>query len=93
MKQCGTIALILGVVVAGCATTTNVTQIGPDTYSVGANADLARGSEAGANSQALQAASKYCAGMNKKLLVVTDQHARGEVDFLGNATVQFKCTT
>ena len=92
MRHVWALAFLSTVTVAGCATTTNVVQIGPDTYSVGAHTGAATGSGAGANSKALEAASKYCGDMNRKLLVVKDDQETGELDALGNASVQFKCT-
>jgi hypothetical protein len=92
MKDIGALAVLAALAVAGCATTTNVVQIGPDSYSVGPHTGAATGSGPGANSRALEAASKYCGAMNRQLLVVKDDQETGQLDALGNATVQFKCT-
>jgi SpoU rRNA methylase family enzyme len=83
---------VFSLALAGCASVTKVVQIGPDTYSVGAHTGAATGSGAGANADALDAASKYCGAMNRKLLVVNDNQETGQIDALGNATVEFKCT-
>lgn len=83
---------VFSLALAGCASVTNVVQIAPDTYSVGAHTGAATGSGAGANADALEAASKYCGAMNWKLLVVNDNQQTGQIDALGNATVEFKCT-
>lgn len=53
----------------GCAFTSNVTPVGPDTYFVSARAAPVRGGIEAARPMALQEASDYCTKLGKQVLV------------------------
>lgn len=59
------------VILSGCASTSNVTGIGPDTYFVSARAAPVRGGIDAARPLALQEASAHCARLGKQVLVKT----------------------
>jgi hypothetical protein len=77
------------VLLAGCAHSSGVQKIGPDTYTMSAQASLARGGEAGARSMVLTEANKTCASAGRELLV-TNMNA-GQYGPGGSASVIFRC--
>jgi hypothetical protein len=62
-------SLSTAVMSAGCASSTGVLPVGPDTYSISAGASSARGGQAGARGAALKEAGEYCAKSGKQILV------------------------
>lgn len=58
------------VFLAGCATSSGVMQLGPDTYTISTHASVVRGGAAGAKRMALEEASRHCASMGKEILVM-----------------------
>lgn len=62
-------AIVMAASVFGCAFTSNVMPIGPDTYFVSARAAPVRGGIEAARPMALQEASDYCTRMGKQVLV------------------------
>ena len=53
----------------GCAQSSGVLKLGPDTYTVQVHAAPARGGEAGARKIALTEANEYCTSQSKEILV------------------------
>lgn len=82
------IATIFAIV--GCASTSNVLPIGPDTYRVIASRDNFRGGAAGAQEAALQSAQQHCLSINKEL-VVTNTSSSITPPHHNNFTVTFRC--
>ncbi|WP_406622921.1 hypothetical protein [Acidovorax sp. SDU_ACID1] len=76
---------------SGCAQSSGVLQLGPDTYTVSVHAAPARGGEAGARKQALTEAAQQCQAMGRNILV--DNLSSGPSTHLpgGTANVAFKC--
>ena len=66
-------------------------KMGPDTYRVTGMASPVRGGSAGAQTLALEEANKYCASVNKEILVTNvgqrDLNIRGG----GSSDVTFRC--
>ncbi len=64
--------LVCGIVfLAGCAQSSGVNQVGPDTFSVSAVAAPARGSSAAAEGIALSEARTFCQKRGAEILVLT----------------------
>lgn len=65
------IAAVLSVTIAlaGCATSSGVMSVGPDTYLITTAADAFRGGGSGAQQVALSEAQQHCIKLNKELLV------------------------
>ncbi len=79
--------LILGLLLSGCAYTTDTTAvapIGPDTYSVGASAGQYVGGSAEARTLALQKANGHCMqqGRSLKMLAIEPAGIRANVTFM-----------
>ncbi len=85
--------LLLGALsaIAGCATTYDVVQVGPQTYQVSAVAAPARGGIAGAQQRATEAANKKCESVGKAT-TVTNVDTGHEFPAAGRAIVTFTCT-
>ena len=62
-------ALILSILLFGCAASTGVIPAGPDTYTITTNARVGLGA-AGAIKRAVQDANAYCASSGKKMKTV-----------------------
>lgn len=78
--------LILGLLLGGCAYTTDTTAvapIGPDTYSVGASAGQYVGGSAEARTLALQKANTHCTQQDRsiKVLAIEPAGIRSNVTF------------
>lgn len=89
MKAYYSILLIVGL--SGCAQSSGVLKMGPDTYTVSTHAAPARGGTSGAKSLSLTEANQYCAGMGKEIYVTNietrpSSHLPG-----GTADVTFRC--
>lgn len=77
-------------VLAGCATSSGVLQLGPDTYTISTAADMFRGGGAGARQEALTAAQKHCVSMGKELMT-TNINVGGFVGGGNTISVNFRC--
>ena len=84
-------AMSLGllVVLAGCASSSGVQKIGPDTYTVSSSTTGYSGLEAGARKRTLEEANAHCSGMGREIMV-TNLNAAGTWN-RGNAAVTFRC--
>lgn len=77
---------------AGCAMTYDVVQVGPQTYQVSAVAAPARGGIAGAQHRATEEANKKCQSLGKTT-TVTNVDTGHEFPAAGRAVVTFTCTS
>lgn len=89
MKRVSLISICI--VVAGCATSSGILNLGPNTFSVSIHAAPARGGSVGARGLALQAANAHCASMSKYILTTNiktypSSHLPG-----GTADIIFRC--
>ena len=88
--------LIVGAIVvscASCAAPAEVTQIGPNRFSVNVGAMGIEGGEAQARNKALQAAADYCNGQGTQMQLIGLQ-SKGPVEWgsaAGSATATFEC--
>lgn len=87
------IATVAALLVA-CSSTSKVLEVGPNTYSVSAWAQPARGGTSAANTEALKQANAHCRSAGKDIEVV--ESSRGTADgFIGYglpaADVIFRC--
>jgi len=78
-------------VLAGCAMTYDVVQVGPQTYQVSAVAAPARGGIAGAQHRATEEANKKCQSLGKTT-TVTNVDTGHEFPAAGRAVITFTCT-
>ena len=76
---------------AGCAMTYDVVQVGPQTYQVSGLAAPARGGIAGAQHRAMEAANEKCATLHEAT-TVTNVETGHEFPANGRAVVTFTCT-
>jgi hypothetical protein len=79
-------------VLAGCATTYDVVQVGPETYQVSAVGAPDRGGLAGAQHRALEAANKKCESLGKAITVRNVDSGYGFFFPASHAVVTFTCT-
>lgn len=75
----------------GCAQSSGVLKMGPDTYSISVHAAPARGGESGARSLAMEEAHTHCSSFNKEIVVTNissyaSTHLPG-----GTADIIFQC--
>jgi hypothetical protein len=88
-------SLSTAVMSAGCASSTGVLPVGPDTYSISAGASAARGGLAGARGTALKEAGEYCAKAGKQILVqdisASSSDTGRPLDISQNSNVIFRC--
>jgi hypothetical protein len=74
-----------------CAATYDVAKMGPDTYSVSAQASPARGGASGSRSMALNKATDYCQGMGREMLVKNISGHTTNIYGAGGVDVTFQC--
>ena len=60
---------LLCLFITGCAQSSSVLKMGPDTYTVSIHAAPLRGGETGAKALALKQASEHCSSIQRELLV------------------------
>lgn len=77
--------------IGGCAVAHDVAKLGPDTYTVSANAAPARGGASGARSLAVNAAGAYCERMSREVLVTNISGQTTNVYGAGSVDVTFRC--
>lgn len=73
-----------------CTQSSGVLKLGPDTYSVSANAMPIRGGAIGAKRHALNEASEHCSYLGKELLV-SNIDTYGDPRGSGTANIDFLC--
>jgi len=69
MKKPISAVLSVTLALAGCATSSGIMAVGPDTYLITTAADAFRGGGSGARQVALSEAQQHCTKLNKELLV------------------------
>lgn len=86
------IALMASVVVlAGCAQSSGVLQLGPDTYTVSVHAAPVRGGESGARKIALNEAGQQCRSMSREIFVTKITSGPSSHFPGGTVEVTFRC--
>ncbi len=76
---------------AGCAATHDVAQMGPDTYTVSASASPARGGASGARSMAITAAGQHCQKLGREVMVTNVSGQTTNIHGAGSVDVTFRC--
>lgn len=89
MKKWGIIASCVGLL-AGCVSTSDVLEVGRDTYSVSSTSDGYR-SAAAAREHAFQAGAAKCSGMGKHFMLVNESTARTRMNIDTTTNVVFRC--
>src|SRR5258708_18198107 len=89
MKPLAAIAVLT--VLTSCAVTQKVTQLGPDTYTVGASAAPVRGGASAARSMAVEEAGNYCRSQGKQILVKNIESHTTNYAGAGSTDVTFRC--
>ncbi|GJL77012.1 MAG: hypothetical protein NPINA01_00010 [Nitrospinaceae bacterium] len=87
IKYLGLIVLLL----VGCAQSSGVLKIGPDTYTVSVDVHPARGGEPEARRRALTEANQYCSGIKKEILVSDIASSQSIHSSGGIVQVMFAC--
>lgn len=83
--------ILAALILTGCAMSSNVQKLGPDTYMVSAMASPVRGGASGAEMKALEAANEHCDKLGKEIYV-TQKNNLGDNGFnQGTARVAFRC--
>jgi hypothetical protein len=82
---------VISVSLVGCAQSSGVLKLGPDTYTVSAAAAPARGGSSEARKIALTEANQHCTVMAKEILVTNVVTATTNVHGAGSAEVTFRC--
>lgn len=85
------VALVILATQAGCAKSSGVLKMGPDTYSVSVHAAPARGGESGARKIALTEANAKCVAEGKEILVTSVSSGRSSHFPGGTVEVTFQC--
>lgn len=83
--------ICLVVLLTGCASSTGVVPIGPDTYMVGGKALGLGASGHDATADLYREAGAYCASQSKQLMPVNVQSADGGVGRFPSAKLEFRC--
>jgi hypothetical protein len=83
-------ALVAGVVLGGCVSTSQVLEMGRDTYSVSATADGYRDA-ASARQSAFQAGAQKCNSLGKRFMFVEESTARTRMGIDTTVNVTFRC--
>ena len=65
--------LTITLFVAGCATSSGISKLGPDTYRMSSYYSVVRGGTAAAQADVLNSAGSYCENMGKEVLVKNTQ--------------------
>jgi hypothetical protein len=76
---------------AGCAHSSGVLKMGPDTFTASAAASPARGGVSGARQIALAEANEHCVRMGQEILVTNITTATINIYGAGSAEVTFRC--
>jgi hypothetical protein len=89
-RVAGTLATIATAsLVASCASSSGVFQIGPNTYQITTTAITSFGGMGSARASAIQTANDYCVRLDKHLLVLD---ATNDSQFTeGSSDVKFRC--
>src|SRR6266849_1730058 len=85
------LAFLACLLLAGCAQSSGVLKMGPDTYTISAAAAPARGGSSEARKIALAEANQHCTQMGKEILVTNIGTATTNLYGAGSAEVTFRC--
>jgi hypothetical protein len=77
-------------ILAGCASSSGVMKVGPDTFTISASAVHAAGGSVGARASAYREADAHCRGMGREVLVTNDRTTRDAWN-QGVSEVVFRC--
>jgi hypothetical protein len=86
------VGLAGALVVAGCVSTSDVIEVGPDTYTTSATADGFR-SAASARQSALEAGTAKCTALGRRLVLTGESSAPTRMGIDTTVTVTFRCAT
>lgn len=84
------VAVVLTFALTGCVSTSQVLEMGRDTYSVSATADGYR-TAASARQSAFAAGAQQCAALGKKFLFINESMQRTRMGIDTTVTVTFRC--
>lgn len=87
------LTVLLLATLVGCAQSSGVLKLGPDTYTTSAAAAPARGGSSEARKLALIEANEYCTQLGKEILVTNIGTATTNLYGAGKAEVTFRCLT
>ena len=82
--------LVFTALLSGCVSTSNVLEMGRDTYSVSSTADGFR-SAAAARESAFQKGTEKCGSQGKKFMFMNERTARTRMDVDTTVNVTFRC--
>lgn len=85
------LAITAAALTAGCTTTGSVSTLGPDTYTVTAQAAPAAGGEPRARELVLAKANAHCAALDRQILVQNVKTWWQGMPPRGNAETTFRC--
>jgi hypothetical protein len=80
----------LTLVLTGCVSTSNVLELGRDTYSVSATADGFRDA-ASARQNAFESGAKKCASLGKKFMLTNENVANTRMGIDTTVSIVFRC--
>lgn len=83
-------ATIIGITLSGCLSTSQVLEMGRDTYSVTATADGYRLASQ-ARESAFQAGTEKCTSLGKRFMLINESTARTRMGIDTTVTVTFRC--
>jgi len=84
------VCLVSVLMVAGCVSTSDVFEVGPDTYTASATADGFR-SAASARQSALEAGTSKCTALGRRLVLAGESSAPTRMGIDTTVTVTFRC--
>lgn len=83
--------ITVSMLLAGCAVSSGIMKMGPDTYSVSVAASPVRGGTVGAKQMALTDAGQYCAANGKEILVTNTSSETTNARGAGTVDITFRC--
>jgi outer membrane murein-binding lipoprotein Lpp len=83
-------AVVVAVLLSGCVSTSDVLEMGKDTYSVSATADGMR-SAASARQSAFEAGKDMCTKQGKRFMFMNESMSRTRMGIDTTVDVTFKC--
>jgi len=89
-RKLGLIAVTTTLVLTGCVSTSQVLEMGRDTYSVSATADGYRDA-ASARQSAFETGAQKCAALGKRFMFVNESTARTRMGIDTTVNVTFRC--
>lgn len=90
MKQ---FLFLLAILVAGCASVTDVVPTGPDTFMVSARGVMGNSSAGQEKAKAFQRANEYCNDLGRQMVPINVSETTGGFGRIASGDVEFRCTT